>query len=747
MLGEITCRAAAFVIMSNLGYQNHFVETMTPIAVREYKPALIEPQWQERWSQAGLFRTPTPDSPRTASYIKVAWPFTTGRAHLGHVREYCMADAYARYRRARGDAVLYTLGFDSFGLPNEIAAIQNQEIPQEWVEERRREMMVQFDGLGISFDWSRSALSSDPDFYQWTQWVFLKLFERDLIFYGPGPVYWCDTCQTVLAATQAEDGRCWRCDSSVAIEYRHQWFMRLSALAHTLYELLDKMTNWTPSLIERLRFVLGRRDGIKVDMAGPEGFQLTAFTPYPESLAGAAFVAVPLSHPRIDFLLRSPEVVRELDEMKMPAWQRMQRGDDKPVIDTSITVAIPGTNRKLPVLISPTLNRLSDPVAEFGIPSTDRSDDTAARRLGLLIPDAGPVPHGVPARPAIHYGLQNVSISRHRIWGTPIPVIHCPKCGIVPVPENRLPVVLPGGIIPSGFGHPLAEDESFRRTDCPACGNAAERETHTMACQMDAFWASFWPCVPAEERTSCIFEHDHIQQWFPIHQGYWGSDVVTYVINYLFFVLAMQECGYFAHMKERPPTTKVVLHGMVLQDGKKMSKHLGNVVDPSDLVKTYGVDTLRFAIMGAAKPASDMNWSEHLAEKSRKFLDELWLYFLERADWLGQGAEGELDNSPPDRLRGRLHKWHAAAAEKLNDLMDRQLFHLACLNIVQLFESLRRFETDAVKRRGKLDGFDKAAMRPVARDLLKFLAPICPHIAEELWSVCGEERMLAGSPW
>ncbi|HZO06688.1 MAG TPA: class I tRNA ligase family protein, partial [Solirubrobacterales bacterium] len=478
-----------------------------------YDPARIEPQRQEAWEQRGDYSAPPrPEPGQTPIYVKASSPFTSGNLHMGHVRDYSLGDAYARFHRARGDAVLLGFGFDAFGLPAELAAIERQVLPSDWVRQCGDRMLAQMKRLGYSFDYDRVFYSSDESFYRWSQWLFLTLLEMDMIYSEDATVDWCDTCQTTLATIQVEEGgTCWRCHNEVRLIRRPTWFLRITPYLEENDENTGKLANWNELALATQHYILGRSEGVELELEGSGG-KLTVFTPHREFAGHASFVLLSPRHPEVDAWIADDEVREQLEQMRSGGWERSARDASAvPLFDTGATLAGPGGG-ELPVLVSPLVDARFGPTAALGIPLVDEADrDLAARAERVATFEAaeeGEAPAPAPvaaAGEAKRYRANDFSISRQRSWGTPIPIIHCESCGVVPVPVEDLPVKLPRDLVPSGEGNPLAERPDFVDVACPKCGEPAKRETDTLDCHFDALFLWVPAAVPPEARAEQMF--------------------------------------------------------------------------------------------------------------------------------------------------------------------------------------------------------------------------------------------------
>jgi len=724
-----------------------------------YDAGRIEAARQATWEQRGDYEAPRPAAGQARVYIKPSSPFTSGNLHMGHVRDYSIGDAYARFRRARGDAVLLGFGFDAFGLPAELAAIERQEPPADWVAQCGERMLGQMKRLGFSFDYDRVFYSSDEGQYRWSQWLFLKLLENDLIYREDATVDWCDTCQTTLASIQVEDGRCWRCHNEVRLIRRPTWFLRITPYLEENDRNTEQLENWDDLALSTQRYILGRSDGVELDLEG-DGGPLTVFSPHRDAVGLASFVLLSPRHPEIEAWVADPGVQSELDQMRSGGWDRSARdARSVPVFDTGASVAGPGGD-ELPVLISPLVDARFGPTAAFGIPAVDDADRDIAARIARVPAPAEPAEDGgeagaeAPAAPvagareAKRYRANDFSISRQRSWGTPIPVVHCEGCGAVPVPEADLPVVLPRDIKPTGEGNPLAERPDFVDVECPGCGGAAKRETDTLDCHFDALWLWVPAAVPPADRDELMFEHPDLKEWLPSERLVAGGDSGGFVFDQRIVTKALRDIGPFAFLADGEPFAGCLFHEMVIADGRKMSKHLGNVVNPDELVDQYGADTVRLAILYAAGPAKTLNWSDGSLRFANRFLRSLWTYSHDRFAALENAPHDEEAATDTGFMRDRLRKWCENGLERITEDTEQLQMHKAVRNITRLFERIQDFEKRVVKRRGQLDRADAEAQVAALVLLAQALAPFAPHTAEELLLASGlEEGAVLPAHW
>jgi leucyl-tRNA synthetase len=705
----------------------------------KYDPARIEPERQAAWADARAHATPDPEDGQQAVYVKPSSPFTSGNLHMGHVRDYSIGDAYARYRRARGDAVLLGFGFDAFGLPAEMAAIDRGVKPAEWVVESGERMLEQMRRLGYSFDYERVFYSSDESQYRWSQWLFVTLLEAGLVYRDDATVDWCDSCQTTLAALQVEDGRCWRCHNEVRLIRRPTWFLRVAPFLEENDANLERLENWDELSLKTQRYILGRTDGVELDLADPSGGEATVFTPHADAVGEASFVLASPRHPDVERWAGGDDVRAQLDELRSGGWERSARDAAAvPVIDTGASLSGPGGG-ELPVFVSPIVDARFGPTAVLGIPSVDEADEAIAARMpraGGVLADGGPP---VEPRAAKRYRASDFSIGRQRYWGTPIPIVNCPSCGPVPVPVEDLPVVLPRDIQPTGEGNPLAERPDFVDVGCPRCGEPAKRETDTLDCHFDALWLWVPAAVPPSDRAEQMFSHPDLRKWLPAERLVAGNDSGSFVFDQRAVTKALRDIGPFSFLEDGEPFAGCLFHEMVVADGRKMSKHLGNVVDPDELVGRFGADTVRLAILYAAGPAKTLNWNDGAMRFAGRFLHGLWDYALDRFATVERAPVDEEAETDTAFIRERLVKWCESGVARIDaDLADLQM-HKAVRNVTRLLERIQDYEKRVIKRRGQLGRADAEALADALVLLCRVLAPFAPHFAEGLLIEAGRD--------
>jgi leucyl-tRNA synthetase len=761
-------------------------------AKTRYQPHALEARRQAAWRDRGAFATPVPREDHTPIYIKPSAPFTSGNIHIGHVRSYSIGDAYARFRRARGDAVLFSFGFDAFGLPAELGAIAGGESPSEWVNRCAEHMTGQLQRLGFSFDWERAFMSSDAIMYRWSQWLFLTLLDAGLIYHGTGNVDWCDNCQTTLASIQVEPGgTCWRCHGPVRLIQLPQWYLRISAYLEENDRRMAELAGggiWDEVALASQEIVLGRVDGVELDLTGPESAQLTVFTPHPDAIAQARFVLMSARHPDVEQWASDPDVYEQLEQLRSGGWERTAReAETIPLIDSG-RVLIGAGGRELPVLVSPLVDSRFGVTAVLGIPARDRTDEVIAERLGMELRDderAGAAADAaigsdaaavLEARVAVRYRAFDFTISRQRSWGTPIPIVYCERCGTVPVPREDLPVLLPLDIRPTGTGNPLAELDEFVNTTCPGCGGPARRETDTLDCHFDALWLWIPACVPPEARERSLEEIlalTDLRRWLPSERLVAGSDSGNFVFDQRIVTKALRDIGPLAFLSDGEPFAGCLFHEMVVSGGRKMSKHLGNVVDPDELVERYGADTVRLAVLYAARPQKALNWSDSAVLHCHRFLTQVWEYSQARiarhaaldarseldgvvVDAQGDGRAANDTDTEDDRgnvrddtehLRLKLSEWCENGVRRITQDLEALEMHSAVRNAMRLFERIKDFDKRVVARQGELSHANSEALIEALSVLAQVLGPFAPHLAEELWIACGHDEHAAQTPW
>jgi leucyl-tRNA synthetase len=725
-----------------------------------YVPAAVEQRRQARWRELGVYATPSHTPGRRDTYVKSCAPFTSGRIHIGHARSYTIADAYARFRRMCGDAVLFSIGFDAFGLPAELAAIASGDTPAEWVERGHRQMIGQLRRLGFSYDWDRTFVSADEEQYRWSQWLFLALMRAGLVYERVAVVDWCDSCSTSLGTMQAEDEHCWRCGGQLRLVRRSQWFLRLSAyLDENERAMASHRDRWDDSTIAGQKSVLGRVDGVELELTGASRARttLTCFTEYPEHIAHARFVMISPRHPELEEWIADRSVLIEIEALRRNAWQRSSRAAAAVPAMLCAEALIAANGTELRLVVSPAVDARFGPTAVLGIPSIDESDAAIAQRLGISetpvkrASRAGVAPAGPRPRRAVRYHAQDVSISRQRAWGAPIPVIHCPACDVVAVPEEELPVRLPREVPANATGNPLAADRDFVEVSCPQCGSPARRETDTLDCHFDALWMWLPICVPKAARCEQMFDHPECKRWLPGAMLVHGADGDGYFFDQRIATKMLRDIGMLEHLRDGEPFVGSTRHDMVTAEGgRKMSKHLGNILSPDELIDRYGADTVRLALLYAARPRKTLQWSDEVAAHCHKFLHNLWAYVRRQAAPANDADIRDLaaDVQDTQDLRLLLGRWCDTAVKRVTADLEEREMKRAVQNVMTLFGRIRDFESRVLARHAALGRKDREAVLAACGVLCRLIVPFAPHAGEELWEMCGNSgRDDGGVPW
>jgi leucyl-tRNA synthetase len=786
--------------------------------VADYKPQTIERKWQDRWRESRAFEvSEDPDKPKFYCLEMFAYP--SGHAHVGHVRNYMIGDVVARMKRMRGFNVLHPFGWDAFGLPAENAAIKNGTHPETWTLENIAHMKGQLQRIGISYAWEREIATCLPDYYHWNQWVFLKMLERDLAYRRRSNVNWCPSCNTVLANEQVIDGKCWRCGSEVTTRELEQWFFRITAYADELLEGAEGLTEWPDKVLTMQRNWIGRSEGARVrfplaadggqpDQAG----HIEVFTTRIDTIYGANFILLAPEHPLVQDWSRAPgadEFRRSMQRFQGQDRTARMTGDvEKEGVDTGRTAINPFTNQPVPIWVANFVLGEYGTGAVMGVPAHDQRDFEFARKYSLpitvVIEPAADAAHadgpggpisadsmteaysgpgllvasgeftGIPADQAIEkltrnaeergigertvqFRLKDWGISRQRYWGTPIPVVYCDTCGMVPLPSDSLPVMLPKIAEFSGRGDsPLAQIPEFVNTTCPNCGGPARRETDTMDTFVDSSWYFYRFADP--KNTELPFDPATVAYWGPVDFYSGGVEhAILHLIYSRFFARVFRDLG-MTGINE--PFTRLLTQGMVLKDGQVMSKSKGNVVDPDDMIQKYGADALRLYVMFVAPPEKEIEWTDAGLEGSWRFLARVWRLVDQLAETIGgEGipVPGEVELNEAERALRR--KTHETIKRVTLDLDPRVHLNTAVSAMMELVNELYAFcartetlrvgrDTEQAETIGTVERAGTVAVLKEAIDaLVRMISPFTPHMAEELWEMLGHPGGIVAAGW
>ncbi|HWZ34411.1 MAG TPA: leucine--tRNA ligase [Bryobacteraceae bacterium] len=731
----------------------------------------IELKWHERWNRAELYRA-DPNAAAPKYYVVEMLPYPSGRLHMGHVRNYSIGDALARYMWMRGYNVQHPMGWDAFGLPAENAAIQRNRHPREWTLTNIEEMKRQMNRMGFAYDWSLEVTTCEPEYYRWNQWFFLKMMERGLAYRKQALLNWCPECATVLANEQVVDGCCWRHEST-PVEQRamEQWFWKITAYVEELLRDIDEKLEgkWPERVLSMQRNWIGRSEGAEVDFKlEGSGEPIRVFTTRIDTIFGATVVIAAPEHPVAQKLLDDEGRARA--KQMVDARAKKGPGDiGKEGFFTGAYAVNPFSGARMPVWIGNFVLMDYGTGAIMAVPAHDERDFEFCTTYKLpIVPVIRPVDgslevtpktaftddgvlensgeySGLPSaearrvmgdrakregfgEPKVTYRLKDWGISRQRYWGTPIPVIHCPKCGLVPVPEKNLPVILPIDVKITGKGRsPLEDVPSFVNVRCPKCGGDARRETDTMDTFVDSSWYFYRYCDA--HNSSQPFDPRAADKWFPMDQYIGGvTHAILHLLYSRFFTKFMRDIGLVTHDE---PAKNLFTQGMVLgADGSAMSKSRGNTVDPEEMIAKYGADTCRLFVLFAAPPEKDMPWNEASVAGQRRFLERVWKFVTRNIDRASMTPDAAAD-------RRALRKLHQTIRKVTEDFSNRWHFNTSIAALMELLNTLSDEEA----------ALSREAIGQILPNLVLLLGPFAPYIAEELWEQLGRTGPVFREAW
>lgn len=749
-----------------------------------YNPAEIEQRWQKKWEAEDFYHSSIQPE-KEKYYVLEMFPYPSGKLHMGHMRVYSIGDVLARFLRMRGYNVIHPMGWDAFGLPAENAAIEHRVNPAEWTAQNIEHMRKQQNRLGVSYDWSREVNTSAPDYYRWSQWLFLLMYKRGLAYKKKASVNWCESCQTVLANEQVEKGLCWRCSSVVETRDLEQWFLRITDYAERLLNDLDCLEDWPERVKVMQQNWIGRSEGAEIVFSIKEfpGEEIRTFTTRPDTLFGVTSMVLAPEHPLVRKLVegtdREEEVIAFISSMRrVSEIDRTAEEAPKIGLFTGRHVINPINGEEVPILVGNYVLMAYGTGAVMGVPAHDQRDFDFARKHHLPIrvviqpegqelsgdtmneayPGAGKMVNsgdfngldnteGIKQVTAylekrglgqfqITYRLRDWLISRQRYWGAPIPIIYCQQCGIVPVPEEDLPVVLPLEVELSGNRVPgLAQDQKFINTKCPTCGGDARRETDTM----DTFICSSWYYMryTSPQCQEAPFEKEAVDYWMPVDQYIGGIEhAVLHLLYARFFTKVLFDSDL---LQAEEPFSRLLAQGMVYKDGAKMSKSKGNVVTPDEIVEKYGADTGRLFILFAAPPEKDLDWSDQGVEGCHRFLRRVWRLIDECREQLTNSSTTGSSDPDQEELERSVH----AAIKKVTiDIQERFNFNTAISAIMELVNSIYAYRQNVTLKQQNNNILFEAL-----QSMVLLLAPFAPHLAEEAWHQLGWSGSVHQQPW
>lgn len=749
-----------------------------------YIPKDVEEQAQQYWHKKQSFNV-TEDLNKEKFYCLSMFPYPSGTLHMGHVRNYTLGDVIARYQRALGKNVLQPIGWDAFGLPAENAAIKNGIPPAEWTKKNIAAMKEQFLRLGNAYDWRREITTCDPEYYRWEQWFFIRLFEKGLVYKKNAIVNWDPVDQTVLANEQVIDGRGWRSGALVERKEISQWFVKITAYADELLSSLDTLDEWPAQVKQMQRNWIGRSVGTEVYFQVPNYHKrLKIYTTRADTLMGATYLAVAPDHPLAkEAASQNKDVQAFLDSCQGTKMAEAEIATmEKRGIATGMNAIHPITGKEIPIWVANFVLIQYGSGAVMSVPAHDQRDWEFAQKYALPIkevikPDAqvtydltkaaytgegtlinssdlfdgmnslnaiAAITEYLEAnesgKATINYRLRDWGVSRQRYWGAPIPMIHCDQCGIVPVPDEELPVTLPEHVEFTGAGSPLVQCNDFVHVSCPKCGQDAQRETDTFDTFMESSW--YYARFACKGQENAMLD-DRAKYWTPVDQYIGGIEhAVMHLLYARFFHKLMRDEGL---VNSDEPFTALLTQGMVLKDGQKMSKSVGNVVDPNHLIETYGADTARLFVMFAAPPDQSLEWSDTAVEGAHRFLKRVWSFAFQHQSMMIDindsiiGGNGHVDwHQTDNRLKKSRHAVHQILAQASHDY-ERNQFNTVVSSCMKLFNEISDYSIETEE--------DKYFIHSSLSILLRLLAPITPHIGHHLWHQLGFEKAIIDAPW
>lgn len=744
----------------------------------------IEQKWQKHWEENRHFQVEENEKPKY--YALEMFPYPSGNLHMGHVRNYSIGDVVARFKKMNGYNVLHPMGWDSFGLPAENAAIKHGVHPNDWTWTNIDNMRKQLKQLGISYDWDREVATCHTDYYKWTQWMFLQLFKNGLAYKKKSYVNWCPSCATVLANEQVVNGKCERCKAEVGKKDLSQWFFKITAYAQRLLDDIEKLKGWPEKVKTMQANWIGRSEGAEIQFK-VDGMDetLTVYTTRPDTIFGVSYMVIAPEHPMVPELIKGMPQEQECQKFieKMQFLNEITRTSnetEKEGVFTGRYVINPLNNAKVPLYLANYVLMDYGTGIVMGVPAHDQRDFEFAKKYELPIVvviqpegdtiDGNTMKEAFPAegvmvnsgqfdglnnadalskiidyieqnqlgKRTINFRLRDWLISRQRYWGAPIPIIYCDECGIVPVPEQDLPVVLPTDVKFTGVGQsPLNESQSFINAKCPQCGKMGKRETDTMDTFVCSSWYFLRYCDPCNDKEP--FSKEATNYWMPVDQYIGGVEhAILHLLYARFFTKVLHDLGY---VSVDEPFENLLTQGMVLKDGAKMSKSLGNVVSPEEIVSKYGADTARLFILFAAPPERDLEWSDAGVEGSYRFLNRVSRVVEELAGAVKEAGTLDADSLSPEEKELR-YVLHSTIKKVTEDISERFNFNTAISAVMEFVNALYHYK-DKVPG----ENYHKALLKEAVEALIVLLAPFVPHVTEELWQTIGKQGSVHHQQW
>ena len=741
---------------------------------QQYNPQELEQTAQQHWLANNSFAVHE-DSEREKFYCLAMFPYPSGKLHMGHVRNYTIADVIARYQRMLGKNVMQPMGWDAFGLPAENAAIQNNVPPAKWTAQNIDYMREQLRRLGFAYDWDREIATCNPEYYRWEQWFFTRLFEKGLAYKKKAEVNWCETDQTVLANEQVVDGCCWRCDNPVERREIDQWFIKITDYAEQLLADLDTLDQWPEQVRTMQRNWIGRSEGVDLDFILADGSPLSVYTTRPDTLMGATYLAVAPQHPVAQAAAANNPTLAAFIESQgnIKVAEAEMATMEKLGMATGVTATHPLTGQEVPVWVANFVlmsygsgavmsvpghdqrdwefaTKYDLPIVQVIAPADDEACDLASGAFtdkGVLVNSgefdglnftqafnavADRLAQDSKGRRTVNFRLRDWGVSRQRYWGAPIPIINCGSCGAVPVPAKDLPVILPTEVAFEGVGSPLKKMPEFYQTSCPTCGGEATRETDTFDTFMESSWYYARYACARNDSSMLDGEADY---WAPVDQYVGGIEhAILHLLYARFYHKLLRDEGL---VNSDEPFIRLLTQGMVLKDGAKMSKSKGNTVDPQSLIDAYGADTVRLFSMFAAPPEQSLEWSDSGVEGANRFLKRLWKLVGKQ---VATPAIAALDvTALNDQQKAVRRKTHETIAKVSDDFGRRQTFNTAIAAIMELCNELGKLDADNEQSR--------AVTGEALHAVVLMLCPIVPHICHELWQALGEDGDILHASW